>query len=79
MFRNFVGKCSSKGTYGILAKRKSKSHRKDLKKNNYDEIDLVIVVFTIWKNIKTNKNHEKIIENIDIGPTMVRAAAIIKM
>ena len=62
---------------GILAKRKSKSHRIDLKKNNYDEIDLVIVNFYPFeKTLKQTKNHEKIIENIDIGgPTMVRAAA----
>ena len=62
---------------GILAKRKSKSHRIDLKKNNYDEIDLVIVNFYPFeKTLKQTKNHEKIIENIDIGgPAMVRAAA----
>ncbi len=62
---------------GILANRKSKSHRIDLKKNNYDEIDLVIVNFYPFeKTLKQTKNHEKIIENIDIGgPTMVRAAA----
>ncbi len=62
---------------GILAKRKSKSHKIDLKKNNYYEIDLVIVNFYPFeKTLEQNKNHEQIIENIDIGgPTMVRAAA----
>ena len=61
---------------GILSKRKSKSHKNDLK-NNYNEIDLVIVNFYPFeKTLKQNKNHEKILENIDIGgPTMVRAAA----
>ena len=62
---------------GILSKRKDKSHIKDLRKNSFNEIDLVIVNFYPYeKNLETSKNHEKIIENIDIGgPTMVRAAA----
>ena len=62
---------------GILNKRKNKSHKKDLKKNNFENIDLVIVNFYPFENVlkQTNK-HDKIIENIDIGgPTMVRAAA----
>ncbi len=62
---------------GILSKRKKNSHIKDLKKNSFKEIDLVIVNFYPFeKNLETSKNHEKIIENIDVGgPTMVRAAA----
>ncbi len=62
---------------GILSKRNSLSNKKDLKKNNYQEIDLVIVNFYPFEDIlQTNSNHKKIIENIDIGgPTMVRAAA----
>ncbi len=62
---------------GILSKRKLKSHKNDLKKNNYSEIDLVIVNFYPFeKTISQTKDHEKIIENIDIGgPAMVRAAA----
>ena len=62
---------------GILSKRKLKAHKNDLKKNNYNEIDLVIVNFYPFeKTLKQSKNHEKILENIDIGgPTMVRAAA----
>ncbi len=62
---------------GILNKRKKKSHLKDLKKNDYENIDLVIVNFYQFENtLKKTKNYEKIIENIDIGgPTMVRAAA----
>ena len=62
---------------GILNKRNNKSHQKDLKINNFENIDLVIVNFYPFQQTsrKTN-NHNKIIENIDIGgPTMVRAAA----
>ena len=62
---------------GILNKRNNKSHLKDLRNNNFENIDLVIVNFYPFEEtIKNSKNHEKIIENIDIGgPTMVRAAA----
>ena len=62
---------------GILSKRNSKSHINDLKKNNFEQIDLVIVNFYPFeKTLKLSNNHLKIIENIDIGgPTMVRAAA----
>ncbi len=62
---------------GILSKRESKNHKKELKKNNYNEIDLVIVNFYPFeKALKNTKNHNKIVENIDIGgPTLVRAAA----
>ena len=62
---------------GILSKRNSKSHKKDLKNNNFEEIDLVIVNFYPFeKTLQQTNNHLKIIENIDVGgPTMVRAAA----
>tara|TARA_Y100000590_G_scaffold84888_1_gene94831 strand:- start:8884 stop:10440 length:1557 start_codon:yes stop_codon:yes gene_type:complete len=62
---------------GILSKRKNKSHHNDLKKQNFQEIDLVIVNFYPFEEtINFSKNHSKIIEKIDIGgPTMVRAAA----
>ena len=62
---------------GILSKRNNKSHKKELIKNNFDEIDLVIVNFYPFEEtLKNTKNHSKIIENIDVGgPTMVRAAA----
>ena len=62
---------------GILNKRGNKNHLKDLKKNNYENIDLVIVNFYPFEEtIKKTRNHDKIIENIDIGgPTMVRSAA----
>ena len=62
---------------GILNKRNSKSHYQDLIKNNYENIDLVIVNFYPFEEtLKNTSNHKKIIENIDVGgPTMVRAAA----
>ena len=62
---------------GILNKREKRSHLKDLKNNNFENIDLVIVNFYPFENtLKKTKNHEKIIENIDVGgPTMVRSAA----
>ena len=62
---------------GILNKRKNKIHLKDLKNNNFENIDLVIVNFYPFeKTLNNSKNHEKIIENIDVGgPTMVRSAA----
>ena len=62
---------------GILNIRENKKHSKDLKVNNFENIDLVIVNFYPFeKTLSQTKNHKKIIENIDIGgPTMVRAAA----
>jgi len=62
---------------GILSVRNNRSHTNDLKKNNFEEIDLVVVNFYPFeKTLKNTHNHEKIIENIDIGgPAMVRAAA----
>jgi phosphoribosylaminoimidazolecarboxamide formyltransferase/IMP cyclohydrolase len=62
---------------GILNKRKSKTHLRDIKNNNFENIDLVIVNFYPFEEtLKNSKNHEKIIENIDVGgPTMVRSAA----
>ncbi len=62
---------------GILNKRKNKTHLRDIKNNNFENIDLVIVNFYPFEEtLKNTKNHEKIIENIDVGgPTMVRSAA----
>jgi phosphoribosylaminoimidazolecarboxamide formyltransferase/IMP cyclohydrolase len=62
---------------GILNKRNNKSHYLDLKKNNFKNIDLVIVNFYPFEEtLKKTTNHKKIIENIDVGgPAMVRAAA----
>tara|TARA_B100001778_G_scaffold201256_1_gene166217 strand:- start:327 stop:1868 length:1542 start_codon:yes stop_codon:yes gene_type:complete len=62
---------------GILSKRNNRKHIKELKLNNFSEIDLVIVNFYPFENIvQKSNNHKTIIENIDIGgPAMVRAAA----
>ena len=62
---------------GILNKRNKRSHLRDLKNNNFENIDLVIVNFYPFENtLKKTNNHNKIIENIDVGgPTMVRSAA----
>ena len=62
---------------GILNKRNNKIHLKDLQDNNFENIDLVIVNFYPFEEtLKNSKNHNKIIENIDVGgPTMVRSAA----
>ena len=62
---------------GILSKRNNKLHMQELKNNNFEEIDLVIVNFYPFEKtlIQTN-SHSKIIENIDVGgPSMVRSAA----
>ncbi len=62
---------------GILSKRNNKSHKADLRNNNFEEIDLVIVNFYPFEKIlEQTNNHIKIVENIDIGgPTLVRGAA----
>ncbi len=62
---------------GILNKRNNKVHLKDLKKNNFENIDLVIVNFYPFeKTLEQTKDNDKIVENIDIGgPALVRAAA----
>ncbi len=62
---------------GILNKRNKKKHFNELKINDYENIDLIIVNFYPFeKTLAQTKNHDKIIENIDVGgPTMVRAAA----
>ena len=62
---------------GILSIRENKSHIRDLRKNNFENIDLVIVNFYPFeKTLENSSNHNKIIENIDVGgPTLVRGAA----
>ena len=60
---------------GILNIRNNKKHKLDLIKNNFEEIDLVIVNFYPFEK-KIKKNFREIVENVDIGgPTLVRAAA----
>ena len=62
---------------GILYKRNNKSDKLEMKSSNFENIDLVIVNFYPFnKTTNETRNHNKIIENIDIGgPTMIRAAA----
>ena len=62
---------------GILFKRSKKLHIKQMNKNQFEPIDLVVVNFYPFEEtLKKTSNREKIIENIDIGgPSMVRAAA----
>jgi len=60
---------------GILNVRKNSQHRREIKKRNIPEIDLVIVdLYPFEKYLE--KKTKKIIEYIDIGgPTLIRAAA----
>ena len=60
---------------GILNIRKNATHRKELKKQNFSEIDLVIVdLYPFEEQLK--KKSKKLIEYIDIGGiTLIRAAA----
>ena len=60
---------------GILSIRKDSTHRRDLKKQNIPDIDLVIVdLYSFEKQLEAKSN--KLIEYIDIGgPTLIRAAA----
>ena len=62
---------------GILNIRRNKKHKKDLKKRNIPNIDLVIVDLYPFENkLKEKIKFDKLIEYIDIGgPTLVRAAA----
>ena len=62
---------------GILNKRQNKKHSQEIKKNNYENIDLIVTNFYPFEDTFLKKvDHNKIIENIDIGgPTMVRAGA----
>tara|TARA_Y100001970_G_C14256021_1_gene875448 strand:+ start:2460 stop:4016 length:1557 start_codon:yes stop_codon:yes gene_type:complete len=63
---------------GILADRSNPDHMVDIKANNIDLIDLVVVNLYPFKEVTSNSNcsFKEGIENIDIGgPTMIRAAA----
>ena len=62
---------------GILMKRNNAKHKKESIKNNFQEIDLVVVNFYPFKKaLERTNNHNEILENIDIGgPALVRAAA----
>ena len=62
---------------GILHDRSNKKHSKEMNKQKFPSIDLIIVNFyPFQKIVNSSKNNNEIIKNIDIGgPTMVRAAA----
>jgi phosphoribosylaminoimidazolecarboxamide formyltransferase / IMP cyclohydrolase len=63
---------------GLLARRDSPEHMKELSRQNIDPIDLVVVnLYPFVETIKRpNVSLEEALENIDIGgPTMLRAAA----
>jgi phosphoribosylaminoimidazolecarboxamide formyltransferase/IMP cyclohydrolase len=60
---------------GILNIRKDSTHRRDLKKKNIPDIDLVIVDLYPFEK-KLGEKSKKLIEYIDIGgPALIRAAA----
>ena len=62
---------------GIINIRKNKKHKKDLEKQNFLDIDLVIVdLYPFEKQIKEKIKFQKLIEYIDIGGSaLIRAAA----
>ena len=62
---------------GILHDLSNKKHSKEMTKQKFPSLDLIIVNFYPFQKIVTHsKNNNEIIENIDIGgPTMVRSAA----
>ncbi len=62
---------------GILHDRQNKIHKREMNKQRFPSLDLIVVNFyPFQKVVRHSKNFKNIIENIDIGgPTMVRAAA----
>ncbi|WP_185855774.1 bifunctional phosphoribosylaminoimidazolecarboxamide formyltransferase/IMP cyclohydrolase [Blattabacterium cuenoti] len=61
---------------GILANRTIKRHMMSIKNYNIDCIDIVVIDFYPFIEHKENKNHDYLIELIDIGgPSIIRAAA----
>ena len=62
---------------GLLSKRDDKSHVQSQKDHDIEDIDLIIVnLYPFEETIKSEKNEEICIENIDIGgPAMLRSAA----
>jgi phosphoribosylaminoimidazolecarboxamide formyltransferase/IMP cyclohydrolase len=62
---------------GILHDRSNKKHSREMSRQKFPSLDLIVVNFYPFQKIVTNsKNNKEIIESIDIGgPTMVRAAA----
>ena len=63
---------------GLLSKRDDENHKKQIKENDIEYIDLVCVNLYPFEETlkKANVTDEEIIENIDIGgPSMLRSAA----
>ncbi|MFK4785690.1 bifunctional phosphoribosylaminoimidazolecarboxamide formyltransferase/IMP cyclohydrolase [Fusobacterium sp. MFO224] len=62
---------------GLLCVRDNEKHLKDLKDNEMELIDLVVVnLYPFKETLKKGGTHEELIENIDIGgPSMLRSAA----
>ena len=62
---------------GILADKTNKEHLNQLKENNIEPIDLVVVnLYPFEETVKKNAKFEEAIEMIDVGgPSMLRAAA----
>ncbi|SHH41321.1 bifunctional phosphoribosylaminoimidazolecarboxamide formyltransferase/IMP cyclohydrolase [Tepidibacter thalassicus] len=62
---------------GILFKRDKEEHIKTISEHNINSIDIVVVnLYDFEGALKENRDHEEIIENIDIGgPTLIRAAS----
>jgi len=62
---------------GILALRKNKKHIQELKENNIDLIDIVVVnLYPFEETIRRTASLKVAIDNIDIGgPSLLRAAA----
>lgn len=62
---------------GILYKRDNEGHVNTVNEHNIGPIDLVVVnLYDFEGNLKNNKAHDVMIENIDIGgPSMIRSAA----
>jgi len=77
MFSGRVKTLHPKIHSGILFDRSNNKHKLEMKNQDFEPIDLVIINFYPFKEIlNKTKINKKIIENIDIGgPTMVRAAA----
>jgi len=62
---------------GILAKRTDENHVKAMEENGITDIDMVVVnLYPFIDTVKSGKEFNECIENIDIGgPAMIRAAA----
>ena len=62
---------------GLLARRDVKGHVAAMKRQNIDEIDLLVVnLYPFEAMLENPHDHNALIENIDIGgPAMLRAAA----